>query len=78
MSKIEEHSRQQKTGIKCPQCGTFIETTIFQLITAQALKCPACHLELNIDRMKSKPAFDALRKVQQAQQNLDKKSNFNK
>lgn len=78
MGKIEEHSHEQKAGIKCPQCGTFIETSIFQLLTVQALKCPDCHLELNIDRMKSKPAFDALRKVQQAQRNLEKKSKFDK
>ena len=78
MSKIEDQSRDQRTGMKCPQCGAFIETTIFQLLTAQALKCPDCHLVLNIDHMKSKPAFDALRKVQQAQQNLEKKSKFNK
>ena len=61
---------------KCPQCGTFIETSIFQLLTTNALVCPSCHLRLKIDRMKSKPAFDALRKVQWAQKNLEEKSKF--
>lgn len=78
MSRIEEHSGQQKTGMKCPQCGAFIETTILQLLTVRVLKCSSCYLELSIDRMKSKPAFDALRKVQKAQQNLEKSSKFNK
>lgn len=68
----------QKTGLKCPQCDTFIEISIFQLLTTNALICPNCHLRLNIDRMKSQNAFDALRKVQAAQDNLQKKSRFHK
>ena len=75
---MEEHSREQKAGMNCPQCGTFIEISIYQLLTATSLKCPACGLQLNIDRMKSKTALDALRKVQQAKQTLDKKSRFDK
>ena len=53
------------------------ETSIFELLTSNALQCPSCHLRLNIDRMKSKAAFDALRKVQNAQENLERKSKFN-
>lgn len=71
-------SAPQKAGLKCPQCDTFIETSIFQLLTTNALVCPKCHLRLNIDRMKSKGAFDALRKVQLAQENLDRKSRFSR
>lgn len=77
MNNVEEHARQQKAGMKCPQCGAFIETSIFELLTSNALTCPSCHLRLSIDRMKSKPAFDALRKVQNAQLDLEKKSKFN-
>ncbi|WP_455671598.1 hypothetical protein [Phocaeicola sp.] len=77
MSNVEEHAREQKAGMKCPQCGAFIETSIFELLTTNALVCPACHLRLSIDRMKSKPAFDALRKVQNAKRNLEQKSKFN-
>ena len=81
--EIEKNKRpttncEQKTGLKCPQCGTFIETSIFQLLTANALVCPNCHLRLTIDRMKSRGAFDALRKVQTAKENLERKSHFNK
>lgn len=78
MTNIGEHTREQKAGLKCPQCGMFIETSIFELLTAQALECPACHLRLNIDRMKSGPAFEILRKVQQAKDNLEKKSKFDR
>lgn len=69
---------QQRVGLNCPQCGTFIETTMLQLITANALICPKCRLRLNIDRMKSRQAIEALRKVQAAQKNLDEKSKFNR
>ena len=64
--------RTSEAGMKCPKCGAFIRTSIFQLLTTNALVCPSCHLRLNIDRMKSKPAFDALRKVQAAKDNLEK------
>ncbi len=74
----QDVNRQQQVGLKCPQCDTFIESSIFQLLTASALVCPSCHLRLNIDRMKSRQAFDALRKVQAAQDNLEKKSHFNR
>ena len=67
---------EQKAGLKCPQCGAFIETSIFQLLTTNALICPSCHLRLNIDRMKSRKAFEALRKVKAAQDNLESKSKF--
>jgi len=77
MSNAEEHARGQKTGMNCPQCGTFIETSVFELLTSSALLCPSCRLRLSIDRTKSKPAFDALRKIQNAQQNLEQKSKFN-
>lgn len=77
-NSIGNHAREQKTGLKCPQCGAFIETTILQLLTSQALVCPACRLRLNIDRMKSRQAFEALRKVQAAQKNLEEKSKFNR
>ena len=73
MNNVAEHAREQKAGMKRPQCGTFIETSIFELLTSNALQCPSCHLRLNIDRMKSKPAFDALRKVQNAQEESGEK-----
>ncbi len=69
---------QQRTGLACPQCGEFIETTILQLLTSHALVCPKCRLRLNIDKQKSKQAFNALRKVEAAQRNVEEKSKFNR
>ena len=60
-------------GMKCPQCGGFIPTTIMQIITTQAIVCPHCHLRLNIDRMKSSKAIEALKKVQAAQDKASRK-----
>lgn len=77
MSNIEEHARENNPGMKCPQCGAFIETTISQLLTAQVLECPNCHLCLTINHQMSKSAFEVLRKLQEAQKNLEEKSKFN-
>ena len=77
-NNIGSHAQEQKVGLKCPQCGVFIETGIFQLLTTNALICPSCNLRLNIDRMKSRPAFEALRKVKSAQDNVESKSKFNR
>lgn len=75
---MDNDSQKQKTGLTCPQCGVFIETSVFQLLTAQALTCPGCRLTLCIDRKKSQSAFDALRKVEQARRNLEEKSKFSR
>ena len=68
---------EQKAGLKCPQCGTFIQTSIFELLTTNALICPTCRLRLNIDRIKSRKAFEALRKVTNAQDAVARNSKFN-
>ncbi len=73
----QEDARRRRAGLKCPRCGTFIETSIFELLTSGALVCPSCRLRLNIDRTRSRAAFDALRKVQSAIDNLERKSHFN-
>ena len=78
MSNVEEKVQFPKAGINCPQCGTFVDTAIFEILTSNAFVCPSCHLRLNIDRMKSKQAFDALRKVQAAQKDIEKKKHFNR
>lgn len=78
MSTSSQSTDERRTGLNCPQCGNFIETTIFQLLTSRAIQCPHCHLQLMIDRGKSKQALDALQKVKMAQDNLERKSKFNR
>lgn len=75
-NNIKEHTSGQKTGMNCPRCGAFIETSIFQLLTASVLVCPSCNLRLQINRIKSQKAFEILRKVQTAKDNLEQKSKF--
>lgn len=64
-------------GIKCPQCGILIPVSIQQILSAASIYCPQCGLRLDINRQKSARAIDALRKVEDAQRNLNEKSHFN-
>ena len=68
----------QRVGLNCPQCGTFIETSIIQLLAGIPLHCRHCGLTLNIDTMKSRRALDALQKVQNAKARVDRASKFNR
>lgn len=68
---------QQKTpGLNCPKCGHFIPTTISELLTAQGLLCPHCHLQLTINRNESKKAMEILKNVDEAQKKMEKASTF--
>lgn len=69
--------QNNKPGMSCPQCGAFIEVSVHQLLAGNGLECPACGLHLNLDRTKSQSALDALKKVERAQQNLEKEK-FNR
>ena len=70
-------NNQQKTpGLNCPKCGTFISTSITELLSASGLHCPHCHLVLNINRNESKRAMEILKNVEEAHQNLKKASSF--
>jgi len=69
--------QQQTPGLKCPQCGQFIPTTISELLSAQALRCPYCGLELTINRQESKQAMDILKEVDNASKKLEKASKYN-
>lgn len=66
---------QQTPGMKCPQCGQFIPTTINELLTSTGITCPYCGLVLNINREESKRAMEILKDVNNAQQNLDATAN---
>lgn len=63
--------------MKCPQCGAFIPTTISELLSARGLKCPACGLELLINRDESQRAMKILKEVDEAQKKLDNASIVN-
>ncbi|MCF0166139.1 MAG: hypothetical protein HUJ89_03025 [Bacteroidales bacterium] len=66
---------QQTPGMKCPQCGMFIPTTINDILTQPALICPYCGLCLTINREESRRAMEILKDVNEAQQNLNETAN---
>lgn len=76
MDRNNKDSQQQRVGMICPKCGGFIETSIFQLLTSNALICKVYGLRLTIERNKSRKAFETLRKVQAAQDNVERVSHF--
>jgi DNA-directed RNA polymerase subunit RPC12/RpoP len=47
-----------------------------QIITDSAIICPHCGLRLTINRQQSTTAIEALKKVQQAQTDFDRKNKF--
>ena len=57
---------QRMPGIKCPNCGNFIPTSIKQILFSSVLFCPTCGLILNIDKRKSDKALQILAKVDEA------------
>lgn len=68
----------REPGLGCPRCGTFIRTTIAELLTTRSLRCPRCLLELKLDRQASGEALGVLKKVQDAQEKVQKASKFNR
>lgn len=69
-------TRQQMrpSGMPCPQCNGFIPISMQQIITDSAIICPHCGLRLNINQQESRPAIEALKKFQQAQNEFDRRS----
>lgn len=68
---------QRMPGVNCPRCKQFIPTSIMELLSAAFLRCPHCGLRMDIDRQKSKLALEALKKVNNAQREVEKRSHFN-
>lgn len=63
-------------GMKCPGCEGFIPVSISQLLSDGGILCPHCRLSLTINRMQSRQALDALRKLEEATSNLRKAEHF--
>lgn len=64
------------SGMKCPVCKGFIPISVHQLLFDGGISCPHCGLSLTINRMQSKQALDALRKLEEATSNLRKAEHF--
>lgn len=56
----------QRTGLACPVCGVFIETSVWELLARRPLVCPGCGLVLTLDEGQSEQALKVLDKVRTA------------
>lgn len=73
-----KNKSQREPGFACPNCGAVIMTSIEELLTCRSLRCSACHLELKLDRWESRQALNALEKIKEARQRVEKTSKFNR
>lgn len=78
MKVNQTETANREPGLGCPRCGTFIRTSITQLLTIRSLRCPHCLLELKLDRQASTEALGILQKVQAAQERVQNASKFNR
>ncbi len=57
---------QRVSGMDCPVCRMFIPISIPQLLYDGGILCPHCGLMMTINKLQSRQALDALRKVDEA------------
>lgn len=67
---------QRPSGFQCPVCKGFIPVSVTDILERHNIECPSCSLQLNINKNDSQKAIDALGKVRQAEQNVEKASVF--
>ena len=73
----DDNSETPVPGIYCPVCEGFIPVTIQQLMSGDEILCPDCGWSIPTDRGgQPAAALEALRKVEEAIENLRKASNF--
>ncbi|MDR2009321.1 MAG: hypothetical protein LBQ22_02425 [Bacteroidales bacterium] len=75
---MNQLNKQRPSGFECPVCKGFIPVSMNDLIQRNAILCPICSLQLSINQHASQKAIDALEKVHQAQERVDKASVFKK
>ncbi|MCC5637473.1 hypothetical protein LC593_16815 [Nostoc sp. CHAB 5844] len=74
--KQGNQGQQRTPGMPCPECGFFIEMSIYSLLTQAEFKCPGCLLTLSMDRKESRPALEILQKVNTQVEQLHKHRSF--
>ena len=72
----DDNSETRVPGICCPVCKGFIPVEPQQLMSGDEILCPDCGYSILPDRGQSAAALEALRKVEEAIENLRKASNF--
>jgi predicted RNA-binding Zn-ribbon protein involved in translation (DUF1610 family) len=74
--KQELQAQQRTPGMPCPECGFFIEMSIYSLLSQAEFKCSGCLLTLSMDREESRPALEILQKVNTQVESLEKNKRF--
>ena len=72
----DDNSETPVPGLSCPVCKGFIPVEPQQLMFGDEILCPDCGYSIPVDRGQSAKALEALRKVEEAIENLRKASNF--
>ena len=72
----DDNSETPVPGIYCPVCKGFIPVELRQLLFGDEILCPDCGYSYSINRGQSEAALEALRKVEEAIENLRKTGNF--
>ncbi len=57
-------------GLACPACGRRFVPDPAELLTRGAINCPACGLELRVNRAESSEALEHLRKLHEAHERV--------
>ena len=72
----DDNSETLVPGICCPVCKGFIPVELQQLLFGDEILCPDCGYSFSIKKGQSEAALEALRKVEEAIENLRKTGNF--
>ena len=72
-----QQPQQRISGMPCPECNGFIPISMYQLLALNPIFCPSCGLKLEINKTASERALDALKKVEEAEKEVKKRSKFN-
>lgn len=69
---------QHAYGLHCPVCRAFIPIDMADLLHKNDIACLCCGLRLTINKTLSKPALDALAKVERAMQEVKETETFSR
>ena len=70
----QKMQQQRVPNLPCPVCGQLIPVPNNQLLVPMSLHCPACGLDLSIDKKKSDKALEILAKLDEALKRVEDKS----
>jgi len=72
----EQTAGQRVSGMNCPVCRMFIPISIPQLLYDGGILCPHCGLMMTINKLQSRQALDALRRVDEATKKVKETESF--